>query len=229
MSQSVTSDLYSSSYAAAYGGLYVDHPQWHGKNAANLALVRSLIRPATAWLDVCCGQAWHRTQLPPLYRYVGLDGIAAQLCAARAAAPGGESVQCDVRTFDFDPPRRFSLVTSFFPAYAYFESEDEILAWVRKLAKWTRAGGHVYLEVIHPEWLLAFNDTAFARETESRVIPRSDDCTRWDYVDPGGHHVMLSPHPDRFVEVLAPLFGEVDTRGSIAGMVQLVARGKLGE
>ena len=119
MNQTVTHELYSPTYAAAYGGLYVDHPQWRSKNATNLAVVRSLLRPGSAWLDVCCGQAWHRTQLPPLYRYVGLDGSAAQLARARAAAPGGEFVKCDVRAFEFDPPRRFSLVTSFFAAYAY--------------------------------------------------------------------------------------------------------------
>ena len=89
-------ELYGDDYAAVYRALYVDHPMWRDKHEMNVKIVRGLLRPGGAWLDTCCGQAWHFTQIDGVAK-TGIDVSAAQLACARAANPGAVFVEAAVR------------------------------------------------------------------------------------------------------------------------------------
>ena len=216
-------ELYDHAYAPVYRALYIDHPMWRDKHAMNLAIVRSLLRPGGAWLDAFCGQAWHFTQVDGVAK-TGIDVSAAQLARARDASPGAVFVEGDV--LDVAVDARFDLVTSFWGAYSYLGDRARIAAFVRRAIAWTAPGGALYLELITPATLDAFNQTAFADETGSAVRLRSEDGEAWSYRDPGGWHDLTSPPVEFFEAALAPWFTSVEVRGVVATMVQLVAAGR---
>lgn len=223
-------ELYSDRYSEIYRALYVDHPQWQGKHELNLRIVRSLLPPGGAWLDTCCGQAWHFTAVPGAAK-VGVDISAAQLRRARRDNPDATFVEADVLDPALDAAlaamgARFDLVTNFWGACSYLGDPARIAAFVRRATAWTAPGGALYLELITPGTLAAFNATAFAADTGSAVRLRSDDGVAWSYRDPGGWHDLTSPPAAFFEALLRPWFRTVETRGVAATLAQLVAVGR---
>lgn len=216
-------ELYDDDYAQVYRALYIDHAMWRAKHEMNVKIVRSLLPPGGAWLDTCCGQAWHFTQIDGVAK-TGIDVSAAQLARARAANPDAAFLEADVLDAPLDA--RFDLVTCFWGAYSYLGDRARIAAFVRRAIGWTAPGGALYFELITPATLAAFNQTAFAGETGSAVRLRSDDGEAWSYRDPGGWHDLTSPPVAFFEQALAPWFAGVEVRGVIATMVQLVAAGR---
>ena len=114
-------------------------------------------------------------------------------------------------------------VTNFWGAYSYLDDHDRITAFVRRLIAWTAPGGALYLELITPATLAAFNALAFAASADAAVRLRSADGVMWSYRDPGGWHDLTSPPLETFEALLAPWFREVSVRGDVATMQQLVA------
>ncbi|HWO20615.1 MAG TPA: methyltransferase domain-containing protein [Kofleriaceae bacterium] len=212
--------LYGDAYSEVYRELYVRHPMWRDKHELNLRIVRSLLAPGGSWLDTCCGQAWHFTEVPGGAR-TGIDVSAAQLSHARRDNPGATFLEGDVLDVALDA--RFDLVTNFWGAYSYLDDHARIAAFVRRAIAWTAPGGALYLELITPDTLAAFNATAFAADTGSAVRLRSADGVAWSYRDPGGWHDLTSPPAAFFEELLAPHFRSVEPRGVAATLVQLVA------
>lgn len=219
-------ELYGDRYSELYRELYIRHPQWHDKHELNLRIVRSLLRPGGTWLDTCCGQAWHFTQVDGVAK-TGIDLSAAQLAHARQGDSTATFLEGDVLEVELDA--RFDLVTSFWGAYSYLDDHARIAAFVRRAIEWTAPGGALYLELITPETLAAFNATSFAEATGSAVRLRSADGIAWSYRDPGGWHDLTSPPAAFFEALLAPCFRTVETRGVAATMVQLVAANRLDE
>ncbi len=215
--------LYGESYSEVYRELYVRHPMWRDKHELNLRIVRQLLPPGGSWLDTCCGQAWHFTAVPGAAR-TGIDVSAAQLGHARRDNPDATFLEGDVLEVALDA--RFDLVTNFWGAYSYLDDHARITAFVRRAIAWTAPGGALYLELITPDTLAAFNATAFAEDTGSAVRLRSDDGVAWSYRDPGGWHDLTSPPAAFFEALLAPCFRSVETRGVAATLVQLVAAGR---
>lgn len=216
-------ELYSDRYDELYRTLYIDHPMWRDKHELNLRIVRSLLRPGASWLDACCGQAWHFTQLPGVAK-TGIDLSAAQLARARQGNPGATFLEGDVLDITLDA--RFDLVTCFWGAYSYLDDAARIAAFVRRAIAWTAPGGALYLELITPGTLAAFNATPFAAAAGCEVRLRSPDGAQWSYRDPGGWHDLTSPPAAFFEELLAPQFRSVESRGVAATLVQLVAAGR---
>lgn len=178
-------ELYVDSYSAVYRALYIDHPMWHDKHALNLRIVRSLLPAGGTWLDACCGQAWHFTQIDGVAK-TGIDLSAAQLAVARRDNPTARFLEADIldNALDDALDARFDLVTSFWGAYSYLDDHARIAAFVRRAIDWTAPGGALYLELITPETLEAFNATGFAGETGSAVRLRSPHGVAWSYQDP---------------------------------------------
>lgn len=220
--------LYSEAYAAAYRALYVDHPMWHAKHAMNLGLVRALVPPGGRWLDACCGQAWHFTQVAGVAK-TGVDLSPAQLARARRDNPDARFLEADVLAAELG--ERFDLVTSFWGAYAYLDDHARIAAFVARGIEWTAPGGALYLELLTPDTLAAFNATAFADQTASAVEIRGAlaDGVAWSFHDPGGRHDLTCPSIGFFERALAPWFHTVEVRGVVATMAQLVAVGRTSE
>ena len=216
-------ELYDDRYGELYRELYIRHPQWRDKHELNLRIVGSLLRPGGTWLDACCGQAWHFTQVGGVAK-TGIDLSAAQLAHARKGDPTATFLEGDVLEVELDA--RFDLVTCFWGAYSYLDDPARIAAFVRRAIAWTAPGGALYLELITPATLAAFNATAFAEATGSAVRLRSADGVAWSYRDPGGWHDLTSPPAAFFEALLAPCFRSVETRGVAATMVQLVAAGR---
>lgn len=216
-------DLYGERYADVYRALYVDHPQWRDKHELNLRIVRSLLRPGSSWLDLCCGQAWHFTGVPGGPR-TGIDLSSAQLAYARRDNPDATFIEGDV--LEVALPGRFDLVTSFWGAYSYLDDEARIARFLERAIGWTAPGGAVYLELITPGTLAAFNATGFAGEAGAAVVLRSPDGVAWRFRDPGGWHELTSPPQELFEARLAPWFEAVELRGVAATLAQLVATGR---
>lgn len=213
--------LYNADYARIYRKLYIEDPQWRDKHALNLRIIRSLLGPRSSWLDTCCGQAWHFSQVSGGGERTGIDISAAQLEVARRACPSARFIEADVLACDL-AGARFDLVTNFWGSYSYLADLERIEAFLDRLIDWVAPGGALYLELITPETLSAFNETEFAARAGSRVI-REDIGPGWSYQDPGGTHELLSPPRSFFRDRLAPWFGWVERRGTAATMEQLVA------
>ena len=215
-------DIYDERYADVYRALYIDHPMWKGKHQMNLEILASLLSPGCSWLDTCCGQAWHFAQVGPVVRQTGIDISAAQLCRARMGCPHATFIQGDVLEADLGPGQ-FDVVTNFWGAYSYLDAPERIAAFVQRLVTWTAPKGAVYLELITPATLLAFNLADFAHDTGARTILRSDDGVRWSYQDPGGRHELTSPLASFFLRLLEPHFEHVEIVDTVVTMQQLVA------
>jgi hypothetical protein len=219
--------VYDDRYADLYRALYIEHPMWSDKHACNLRILGELLRPGGSWLDTCCGQAWHFAHAGAGVRCTGIDVSAAQLRRARRDNPAATFVEADVATVELGAAR-FDLVTNFWGAYSYLDDHDRIAALVGRLRDWTAPGGALYLELITPATLAAFNAIPFAADTGSRTILRSDDGVRWSYQDPGGRHDLTSPEPAWFERWLGPWFDRVEIVGTVSTMQQLVATGRRG-
>jgi SAM-dependent methyltransferase len=218
-------DIYDANYAPIYRQLYIEHPQWRPKHDYNVRTIRELLPDGGTWLDTCCGQGWQLSQFPDVER-TGLDVSAAQLERAAQNNPGVELVEADIRTHEFEPGRQFDLVTNFWGSYSYLDDERAIRALVAKLIRWVAPGGALYIELITPQSLDAYNEIAFAMTSQSCTRARSDDFVRWAFDDPGGEHHLTSPPVSVFRELVEPAFVRVDSSDIITTMQQLIARGR---
>jgi SAM-dependent methyltransferase/Fe-S-cluster containining protein len=217
--------VYTESYVPHYRRLYVLDDHWRAKHEHNLATIEALLPEGGSWLDVFCGQAWHFSRVSKAAERVGVDASAAQLALAREHNPEATFFEADVR--DFEPDRRFDLVTAFWGGYSYLDDLDAIAAVITKLVRWTAPGGHLYLELIDPETLSAFNATRFADRERCEVSFRSPDRVRWSYRDPGGEHHLSSPPLELFEPLLTPHFEAIDSATAITAIRQVVATNRL--
>ena len=218
-------EIYHERYVRTYGALYIDHPTWEPKLRYNVALLGRLLNPFGAWFDTCCGQGWHLAQFPA-HRRMGIDMSAAQLEQARSRNPGVPFIQADITGYEVPDGRRFDLVSNFWSAYSYLNDEDAIRGMVEKLVRWTAPGGALYLELTVPELLEDFNDSAFAKETGTKISLRSPDGVRWDFHDAGGVHRVTSPPLEFFTGLIAPHFAGTSHSVVIRSLRQFVAWGK---
>jgi len=218
-------DPYDSAYARAYPGLYTDDPFWAPKHAFNRRVLADLTAApwCTSWIDLCCGQAPFFADAPADMRCVGIDRSAAQLAAARARHPQAAFTEADVLDATALAGERFSLVTSFWGAYSYLGSATAVAAFVRRMAGLLADAGALYLEVIDPARLTAFNTTAFARahgfEVEVIDAARGD----WWYRDTGGEHRLCSPPVTCVRDAMVAAGLVVEEIGDVQTMVQLLA------
>ncbi len=216
--------IYSERYAAMYPSLYI--APWrrkHDLNADNLERVlRRLAAPMPNWLDLACGQAWHFSMFPGRAHMVGVDLSEAQLARARVCVPEAVFIREDMARVRFSDAS-FDLVTTFWAGYCYLASRDRIAAVLRRVVRWIRTGGALYMEILLARDLASFNQSQFAEKTGFAVVPRSEDYTDWRYDDVGGRHEMTSPPLEFFLDVLAPEFDAIEARHDSGFMVHLIA------
>jgi predicted TPR repeat methyltransferase len=219
------SAIYDADYCDAYAQLYID--PWPGKHKVNLAILDFLIDrgPATGWLDLACGQAWHFANLAGRAQMTGVDASAAQLAKARLAAPHARFIHADLRTFE-PAPQSFDLVTIFWGAYCYLGDWDEMAGLMTTAVAALRPGGSLYIEVLPIAAIESFNRSRYAQRTgfRARRVGHSD---RWIYRDTGGSHRMLSPPVSDFEAALAGSFAAVRVHDDGCFMQHLVAYRRL--
>lgn len=220
------SAIYSDEYADRYDDLYLT--PWPNKHRWNVATITRLLSNSGdtgGWLDLCCGQAWHFSQFPRSVFKLGIDLSSAQLHRAARRNPEASFVQGDVLRLPL-VAGRFGLVTCFWAAYCYLDSEDRIATFIDDAVAATRDGGAVYIEVLLPEMLESFNRSAFARQSTFRVADRGGNFTRWSYTDGGGEHRMTSPPLEFFLSRLRRRFRTVTAQHDKGFMYHVVASGK---
>ena len=217
-------EIYDAEYAAGYEGFYL-HP-WPRKHDVNLLNVRRILNSvkeeSPRWLDLGCGQAWHFTHFPGSIRKVGVDLSIPQLKLAGRKNPDALFVQADISELCF-PDRSFDLVTCFWAAYCYLDSQEKIAGLVKKAVTWARPGGAMYFEVLLPEDLRTFNQSEYSVRTGFRVYPRTPDFVKWGYRDKGGEHCMSSPPLHVFTDLLAPRFSHLEAQHDGGFMTHVIA------
>jgi len=218
-------EIYDAEYAARYEGFYL-HP-WPRKHDANLLnlrrLLSSLREESPRWLDLGCGQAWHFRHFPNSIQKVGVDLSMSQLKLARRRNPEALFIQADMSELCL-PERHFHIVTCFWAAYCYLDSQEKIADLVKKTVTWTKAGGVFYFEALLPEDLKTFNQSEYSIRTGFRVYPRSPDFVEWGYRDAGGQHCMTSPPAKRFKDLLAPRFRHLEAQHDGGFMTHVIGR-----
>jgi predicted TPR repeat methyltransferase len=219
--------LYDDEYAERYDALYL-YP-WAVKHERNRSSIMqclgTLERDDPAWLDLCCGQAWHFSQFSDDIRKTGVDLSAAQLKRARRRNPDAEFIHGSVLDVSL-PERSFDLVTCFWAAYCYLGNEQSIWSMLERAIGWTREGGALYFEILQPADVASFNDSGFASRTGFRVACTNEDCSRWTFEDTGGVHDMCSPKLEWFLSILKPDFENVGGQHDEAFMTHMIASGR---
>jgi|SRR5579859_6370715 len=222
--QAVTA-LYRESYAEMYEKLYLE--PWPEKHQINLKLLKLILKdlPSSGrWLDICCGQAWHFSQVDSPLGKIGVDLSESQLRRAAIRNPSASFICTDVSELNFQTAS-FTLVTSFWGAYCYLEDDRAILTLVEKAISWIEAGGAFYLEVLPPESLASFNSSPYAKRTGFLVTARTPDYRAWSYEDYAGVHLMTSPPLDSFIAVFQKHFELVNWMPT-GFMVNLIGRNR---
>ena len=225
MSAADVTNIYTDRYAEPYAATFIDHEFWQPKHRVNLRVLSDLLTDQATWLDTCCGQGWHLAQFPTVTR-VGLDISSAQLSVAAERDTDIELIHDDLTVFDFDPPRRFDVVSNFWGSLSYLADADTIADVVTRMICWVGPGGALYLELIEPDKLAAYNEITFSSESNSRVEIAAADSSRWSFIDVGGVHNMCSPHIDFYFDLCAPHFADIVSNRSMSSMRQFIAIGR---
>lgn len=146
-------------YEAAFGADYLERYRHRDVDEAGRAVATLLgdiiVAAEDPVLDLCCGAGRHVIALRARgHRVVGLD-LSADLLEAAAemfrerfgcSGSGADSANCprfvraDKRRLPF-APASFALVTHFFTAFGYFESDEENLGVFAEVARVLRPGG----------------------------------------------------------------------------------------
>lgn len=215
--------IYDSDYAAQYEEIYI--LPWMRKHMINMQIVQMLLArndfDEAVWLDTCCGQGWHFSQLESAVTMIGIDSSAAQLSHAARRNPKARLICCDIRQLSIREAS-VSLVTNFWGSYCYLPREEEIQAFVEACCKAVGPKGALYFEILTAEGVATFNTSSFSRDHAFFVSPIEEDYRRWQYTDSGGTHVMLSPPLDLFMPIAKTYFSMVRCFNDGAFMHHLV-------
>jgi ubiquinone/menaquinone biosynthesis C-methylase UbiE len=218
-------DAYDEAYAAAYRDLYID--AWPLKHGINRDVIQHLLElahaPDDAWLDICCGQAWHFAQFPGHGLKIGIDRSRSQLAWAKRDNPDAAFVHADIRSLALRPATA-ALVTSFWASYCYLGDTDSITRMVAAAFRSVRPGGSLYFEILEMDSLASFNDSDFARSTGFHVVLGDAEAGHWEYRDIGGRHRMCSPPLADFLHILWAEDAKIEYFHDGAFMTHLVAQ-----
>jgi SAM-dependent methyltransferase len=219
--------LYSENYADQYEDFYL-HP-WAGKHNLNVFNLRRILKEfpqeSVRWLDLGCGQAWHFSQFPSGITKVGFDLSIFQLKLAKKRNPDASFIQADMSAMCLTEAC-FDLITCFWAAYCYLNSDEKIAQLVRQSVSCTRMGGAIYFEVLLRDDLPTFNQSTYSGRTGFKVNPRTPDFGEWSFRDAGGRHNMTSPPLALFLDILAPRFQHLEAKHDGGFMTHVIAFGR---
>ena len=103
-------------------------------------------------LDLCCGPGRHSLELARRgYGVTGVDRNAAYLAEARAANPGVEWVECDMRAFRRDGA--FDGAINCFTSFGYFENQADDVTVARNVRASLKPGGRFLIDTMCKEVL----------------------------------------------------------------------------
>jgi ubiquinone/menaquinone biosynthesis C-methylase UbiE len=219
--------IYDDEYAKKYETYYLQ--PWinkHNLNVFNIErILQEILFEKKRWLDICCGQGWHFSKFSPKIEKIGFDLSIPQLRMARKRNPDAVFIQADIFDVTFKN-ESFDIITSFWAAYSYLNSEVKIKKLINKAINWTKKGGAMYFEVLLPKDLESFNNSVYAKQTGFYLIPRKTDFSMWTYRDFGGIHNMRSPPLQLFLNMLTEHFTSVEAEHDSGFMTHVIAVGK---
>ena len=189
-------------YTQFYGRDYLDAlgPGLTNTEQETRFVVAALaLKPGDQVLDLACGQARHAVLLAKHgIDMTGQDQSAEYLDDARAAAKREgvdlTLVHSDMRTIPFE--RRFDAVISMFTSFGYFDSQSDDQQVLDEVSKALKPNGHVLIDLINREWVIANNQPSERRENadgtvvlEERVLNlhTSRNEVTFTFVDKQGH------------------------------------------
>ena len=163
-------------YAKFYGR---DYLQALGPGLTNTAqetefVIRTLaLKPGDRVLDLACGQGRHAVLLAKQgIAVTGQDQSADYLRDARAAADRHgvdlPLVNSDMRTIPFEG--HFDAVISMFTSFGYFASEADNRQVLAEISKALKPDGHVLIDLINREWVIAKNQPMEQRENSDGTV-----------------------------------------------------------
>jgi SAM-dependent methyltransferase len=105
-------------------------------------------------LDVCCGMGRHDRALATLgYLVTGVERDARAIATGRELGGGPDYIQSDVR--DFQPgAAAYDLIIVMGQSFGCFDAETN-REWFARLARGTRSGGRIILDLWNPEFFAA--------------------------------------------------------------------------
>lgn len=162
-------------------------------------------------LDIGCGVGRVCSRLAARgYCVTGIDASTAALCRARASTPGGRFVALDAKHVG-DPRWTFDVAIALWNSIG-FDSRDDDEQTLRGVARILRPGGRLLLDLYHPDWLAAHEQSG-AVDARGAIVDRwLDDgrsCHRFRYPDGAEEDIQFNVYrPDE----IAPLLGQAGLR-----------------
>jgi SAM-dependent methyltransferase len=134
-------------FGEEYLRLYPHRDMGEARDA--VALLTGRVRFSGPVLDLACGagrhlRAFHDRGVSP----IGLDLSPHLLERAKKRVPEASLVRGDMRHLPF-PGEAFTVVSSFFTSFGYFEREGDDRRVLREIARVLRPGGHLFLDFLN--------------------------------------------------------------------------------
>ena len=126
-----------------------------------------LALPAQACvLDLCCGQGRHSRTLHSLgYSVVGIDLSPAAIEHAGKQATEGQRFEVqDMRLFSL--PERFDAVFNLFTSFGYFDSNEENMRVLNRIAGHLKPNGTLVIDYLNAQPLLSHEDQEASLQVE---------------------------------------------------------------
>ncbi|MCC6546060.1 class I SAM-dependent methyltransferase [Candidatus Sumerlaeota bacterium] len=146
MPHSAKKKWYEHAFDAAYLDRYAHRDEAEAARSVRL-LCNLPLTPGAPAFDLCCGAGRHL----PFLAQLGLNIIGGDLSLPllrEASAPNSRIVRLDMRALPF-APSSFQLVTNFFTAFGYFESDEENSRVVAEVARILQPGGWFLLDFLN--------------------------------------------------------------------------------
>lgn len=142
-------------FGSEYLALYPHRDRAEARRAVELLRRSTGKGPGTRVLDLGCGAGRHLVELEGIgYRATGLDLSQPMLEAARGVAPGTGLVRADMRLLPFGRSS-FSVVTSYFTSFGYFDERSEDLRVLREVRRVLARGGVFLLDFMNAHQVVA--------------------------------------------------------------------------
>lgn len=166
---------YQTAFGEDYPYRYAHRDEEEAREGCALAIRASALAPEARVLDLCCGAGRHLLCLRAASRQtIGGDLSKPLLDQVREKLPGIPLVRLDMRRLPFSSAS-FDLITNFFTAFGYFETDEENFQVFAEVARVLSPNGFFFLDFINAE--LAAERLRRETGTEREAI--FSDGTRW--------------------------------------------------
>lgn len=192
--------LYDESYAAKYDAKFLASDLAKPESEHEVSVLRRLLKPGGAWLDVACGTGYFLSCFPQQERE-GLDISPAMLALARKANPGVPLHEGDFLEDRREWHDRWDLVSCMWYAYGLVNTLDDVAALIGNLARWTAADGMCFVPLADPR-LIANTDLPYDVEYPLGGSRIQVSAIVWSFIEDDGakvHTHQLAPSIDWMV------------------------------